>query len=225
MGKVLSSRWTKAAAFLLCLVPLGLLGWRVLLLAQTGYEPHLTANPIEYITHFTGDWTIRFLLITLSITPLRKLLKQPKLVRYRRMLGIFAFAYLCLHFMTWFWFDKSFHWQEMWADILKRRFITVGMAGFLMLLPLAITSTAGWVRRLGFVNWQRLHRLIYFAALAGVIHYYWLVKSDVRLPLLYGAILGILMSYRAAMWLKPAPKRGVAHVQATTTQNTASLQD
>jgi len=224
MGKVLSSRWTKAAIFVLCLVPLGLLGYRVLLLAQTGYEPHLTANPIEYITHFTGDWTIRFLLITLSITPLRKLGNQPKLARYRRMLGLFAFAYGCVHFTTWFWFDKSFNLSDMWADIEKRRYITVGMAGFLMILPLAITSTAGWVRRLGFVKWQRLHRLIYFAALAGVIHYYWLVKSDVRLPLMYGAIWGILMLCRAAFRLQPAPAKRTVMRRATT-PNTASLQD
>lgn len=223
MSKVLSSRWTKAAVFAFCLVPLGLLGWRVLLLAETGYEPHLTANPIEYITHFTGDWTMRFLLISLSITPLRKLLNLPKLARYRRMLGLFAFSYGCLHFMTWFWFDKSFNLADMWADIEKRRYITVGMAGFLLILPLAITSTAGWVRRLGFVKWQRLHRAVYFACLAGVIHYYWLVKSDVRLPLMYGAILAILMLCRAALWLESAPKRTI--VRRVTTPSTATLPD
>jgi len=224
MGKVLSSRWTKAAVFVLCLVPLGLIGYRVLVLAQTGYEPHLTANPIEYITHFTGDWIMRFLLICLAITPLRKLGNQPKLARYRRMFGLFAFAYSCVHFTTWFWFDKSFNVSDMWADIEKRRYITVGMAGFLMILPLAITSTAGWVRRMGFVKWQRLHRLIYFAALAGVIHYYWLVKSDVRLPLMYGAILGILMLCRAAFWLEPAPQKSAARPRATT-PSTVTLRD
>jgi sulfoxide reductase heme-binding subunit YedZ len=224
MGKVLSSRWTKPAVFLLCLVPLALLCWRVLLLVQTGYEPHLTANPIEYITHFTGDWTLRFLLITLSITPLRKYFNQPKLARYRRMLGLFAFAYVCVHFSIWLVFDKFFNLAEMWKDIEKRRYITVGMAGFVMLLPLAITSTAGWVRRLGYVKWQRLHRLIYFAALAGVIHYYWLVKSDVRLPLMYGAILGILMLYRGAIWLQPAPQKR-SPARTATSPNTATLPD
>jgi sulfoxide reductase heme-binding subunit YedZ len=151
---------------------------------------------VEYITHDTGNWTIRFLLITLAVTPLRKILNQPKLVRYRRMLGLFAFFYVCLHFMTWFILDKSFSLSDMWADVVKRRFITAGMSGFALLLPLAITSTAGWVRRLGFAQWQRLHRLIYFAALAGVIHYYWLVKSDIRLPVMYGAILLVLLAYR-----------------------------
>jgi len=223
MGKVLSSPWTKAAVFVVSLVPLALLGWRCLQLWQTGYQPDLTANPIEYITHYTGDWTMRFLLISLSITPLRKLANLPKLARYRRMLGLFAFAYGCLHLMTWVWFDKFFSLPDMWADVQKRRYITVGMAAFLMILPLAITSTAGWVRRLGFMKWQRLHRLVYFACLAGVIHYYWLVKSDVRLPLMYGAILGILMLCRWALWMESAPKRTV--VRRVTTPSTATLPD
>src|SRR5882672_3176560 len=200
MGKVLSSKWTKAFAFLLCLVPLFLLGWR-------GYHQKLGANPIEKITHTTGDWTIRFLLITLSVTPFRKLLNQPKLARFRRMLGLFAFFYGCLHLTTWIWLDKFFDLKEMWADVVKRRFITVGMLAFVMLIPLAITSTNGWVRRLGFVRWQRLHRLVYFSALAGVIHYYWLVKSDVRLPLLYGGILAVLMTYRLGAWMLSKSKK------------------
>jgi methionine sulfoxide reductase heme-binding subunit len=193
MNQVLSSRGTKASLFLLCLVPLLLLGWR-------GYHNELGANPIEYITHKTGDWTLRFLLITLSVTPFRKLLNQPKLARFRRMLGLFAFFYGCLHLTTWVWLDKFFDLHEMWKDVVKRRFITVGMTGFVLMIPLAITSTAGWVRRLGFVRWQRLHRLVYFSALAGVIHYYWLVKSDVRLPLLYAGILTLLLGYRAVVW-------------------------
>jgi methionine sulfoxide reductase heme-binding subunit len=224
-GRILSSRWTRVIVFALGLVPLSFLAWPLYQLFTTGYSPDLTANPIEYITHYTGDWTIRFLLITLCITPLRKLLNQPKLVRYRRMLGLFAFFYVCLHFLTWLVLDKFFNLHEMWADILKRRYITVGMLGFLMLLPLAITSTAGWVRRLGFAKWQRLHRLIYFAGLAGVIHYYWLVKSDVRLPLMYGAMLAVLMLYRFVQWTKAAPKRAAAGQRAATTPNTASLPD
>ncbi len=204
MGKVLSSKWTKVFAFPLCLVPFFQLGWRA-------YHQELGANPIEKITHTTGDWTIRFLLITLSVTPLRKLLNQPKLARFRRMLGLFAFFYGCLHLMTWMWLDKFFDVREMWQDVVKRRFITVGMLAFVCLIPLAITSTAGWVRRLGFVRWQRLHRLIYFSALAGVIHYYWLVKSDVRLPLLYGGILAVLMTYRLVVWtLSKNAKRNAA---------------
>jgi sulfoxide reductase heme-binding subunit YedZ len=173
----------------------------------------LGPNPIEYITHGTGDWTLRFLLITLAITPLRRILKQPGLIRFRRMLGIFAFFYACLHLTTWLWLDKFFDPQEMVADIAKRRFITMGMLGFLLLLPLALTSTAGWIRRLG-KNWRRLHRLIYASALAGVIHYWWLVKSDIRLPLLYGVILVVLLSLRLVKARRSAPAEGKAPVEA-----------
>jgi sulfoxide reductase heme-binding subunit YedZ len=215
MRKLLSSPWTKAFLFLLCLVPVARLGWKF-------YRQDLGANPVEFITHATGDWIIRFLLITLSVTPLRKLLNLPPLARFRRMFGLFAFFYGCLHFMTWFWLDKSFDFSEMGKDILKRRFITVGMTGLALMLPLALTSTAGWVRRLGFERWQRIHRLVYFSALAGVIHYYWLVKSDVRLPLLYGGILAILMAYRITIWLRSAPRRVPAK---STTPNTAYLRD
>jgi methionine sulfoxide reductase heme-binding subunit len=215
MKKVLSNRWTKVVLFVFCLVPLAWLGWRA-------YKQNLTANPIEYITHFTGDWTIRFLLITLAVTPLRKLFNQPQLARFRRMLGLFAFFYGCLHLMTWLGLDKFFDISEMWKDVIKRRFITAGMTAFLLMLPLAITSTAGWVRRLGFVRWQRLHRLIYFSALAGVVHYYWLVKSDVRLPLMYGAIWAALMLYRAAVWFRARPH---AQARRVTIPSTASLPD
>ncbi|HTW66586.1 MAG TPA: protein-methionine-sulfoxide reductase heme-binding subunit MsrQ [Bryobacteraceae bacterium] len=229
LGRILSSRWTKVVLFAACLVPILLLAWPLFILVTSGYSPELTANPIEYITHYTGTWTIRFLLIALSITPLRKIFNQPKLARYRRMLGLFAFFYVCLHFLIWFVLDKFFSFPDMWADILKRPYITVGMAGFAMLIPLAVTSTAGWVRRIGFMKWQRLHRLAYFAALAGVIHYYWLVKSDVRLPLMYAGILGVLMLYRLAT-RKPAPHRSAAARAASgkspaTTPNTASLPD
>jgi sulfoxide reductase heme-binding subunit YedZ len=183
------SRWTKALVFALCLIPLANLIWRF-------EHQDLTANPIEFITHRTGDWTLRFLLITLSITPLRSFLNQPQLIRFRRMLGLFAFFYGCLHFATWIKLDKDFDTQDMWDDIVKRRFITMGMAGLLMMAPLAVTSTGGWVRRLGYRRWQMLHRLIYACALAGVIHYYWGVKSDIRLPVLHGVILVILLAHR-----------------------------
>jgi sulfoxide reductase heme-binding subunit YedZ len=193
-------RWIKVLVFALCFWPLGALAWR-------GYQQDLTANPIEFITHATGDWTLRFLLITLAITPLRRITGMPDLIRFRRMLGLFAFFYGVLHLITWAWLDRFFDPQEMWADVLKRRFITAGMAGFLAMLPLAFTSTAGWIRRLGGRAWQRLHRLIYVSAAAGVVHYYWLVKSDIREPLLYGSLLGILLAYRAAVRLAKAPQR------------------
>jgi methionine sulfoxide reductase heme-binding subunit len=194
VNSVLTSKWTKVAVFLLCLGPLFLLIWRAL-------HHDLTANPIEFITHFTGDWTIRFLIITLAVTPLRKILRLPQLIRFRRMFGLFAFLYVCLHFSTWIGLDKFFDFSEMWKDVQKRRFITVGFIGFVLMIPLAITSTAGWIRRLGGKRWQSLHRAIYFSAIAGVIHYYWLVKSDVRKPLQYAFLVGILLAWRLGAWI------------------------
>ena len=188
-------RVLKVAAFAACLGPLAALGWKA-------YQHALGANPIEVITHATGDWTLRFLLITLAITPLRKLLKQPWLIRFRRMFGLFAFFYVSLHFLTYIWLDKFFDLHDMLADIAKRRFITVGFAGFLLLIPLALTSTAGWIRRLGGKRWQALHRLIYLSAIAGVIHYIWLVKADLRKPLQYAFILAVLLAYRVIVWFR-----------------------
>jgi sulfoxide reductase heme-binding subunit YedZ len=194
-------RWIKVAVFVACLVPLGLLAW-------AAYTQNLGANPIEKITHATGDWTLRFLLITLSITPLRKLLRVPWLIKFRRMLGLFAFFYGCLHFTTYIWLDKFFNLHEILADVAKRKFITVGFTAFILLIPLAATSTAGWIRRLGGKRWQALHRLIYFSAIAGVIHYVWLVKADIREPLEYGAILALLLGYRVVMWIRSIRKPG-----------------
>ncbi|HYL68259.1 MAG TPA: protein-methionine-sulfoxide reductase heme-binding subunit MsrQ [Candidatus Limnocylindria bacterium] len=171
------------------------------MLVARAVQGRLTANPIEFITHTTGDWTLRFLVITLAITPARKILRQPQLIRFRRMLGLFAFFYACLHFSTWIGLDKFFDWTEMWKDVQKRRFITVGFTGFVLMIPLAITSTAGWIRRLGGMRWQMLHRAIYASAIAGVIHYYWLVKSDVRKPLQYAAMVGVLLAWRLGSWI------------------------
>jgi methionine sulfoxide reductase heme-binding subunit len=189
MHALLNSKWSKPLVFLLCLLPLAALGWRAL-------HGELTANPIEFITHATGDWTLRFLIITLLVTPFRKILQLPELIRFRRMLGLFAFFYACLHFTTYIWLDKFFDLSEVWKDIAKRKYITVGFAAFLLLIPLAITSTARWIRRLGGKRWQMLHRLIYFSAALGVIHYYWLVKSAVFTPLTYGAIVAVLLLWR-----------------------------
>lgn len=186
-------RWFKPVVFLACLGPLARLGWKA-------YMGLLGANPIEVITHSTGDWLLTFLLITLAITPLRKLIHQPWLIRYRRMFGLFAFFYGVLHFVTYVWLDKFFDLHEMLADVAKRRFITVGFTGFLLLIPLALTSTRGWIRRLGGKQWQALHRLIYISAIAGIIHYYWLVKADVRKPLEYGFVLSLLLGYRLWGW-------------------------
>ncbi len=175
--------------FAFCLAPLGWLAWRA-------WHSDLTANPIEYITHLTGDWTIRFIVFTLTITPLRKLLRLPELIRFRRMLGLFAFFYGSLHFLTWLGLDKLFDIKEIAQDLSGRPFIIAGSLGLLFMLPLAITSTKGWIRRLGIKRWQLLHRLIYAAAIAGVVHYYWLVKSDIRLPAFYGVLVAILLASR-----------------------------
>jgi len=194
MRALLTSKWTKIVVFLVCLIPLGMLVWR-------GLNNGLGANPVEFIQLTTGRWTLRFLVFTLCVTPFRKVLKLPDLIRFRRMLGLFAFSYLCIHFLTYLVLDQSLDLSAIWKDVAKRPFITVGFLGFLLLLPLAITSTAGWIRRLGGKRWQALHRAIYFAAVCGVIHYYWKVKSDVRMPLFYGALVGILLLSRLGDWL------------------------
>lgn len=195
MSIVKSLRWIKVIVFVACLLPLARLGWK-------GYTGNLGANPIEVITHSTGDWTLIFLLVTLAVTPLRKLTGQLWLIRFRRMFGLFAFFYVCLHFLTYIWLDKFFDVHAMLADVAKRRFITVGFTGFVLLIPLAVTSTAGWIRRLGGRRWNLLHRLIYLSAMAGVIHYYWLVKADVRKPLQYATVLAVLLGYRLTVWAK-----------------------
>ena len=201
MRSLLTRKWFKPVVFLACLSPLGFL-------AARAYKGQLSANPVEFVQHFTGDWTLRFLLITLAVTPLRRLLNLPDLIRLRRMLGLFAFLYVCLHFLTYLGPDQAFDLHGMWKDVAKRPFITVGFLGFVLLIPLALTSTKNWIRRLGGKRWQALHRLIYVTAICGVAHYYWLVKSDHRLPLLYGAILAVLLLYRLASSLfKPQPSK------------------
>ncbi len=187
-------RWIKAVVFVLCLVPVLWLGWRF-------WNQDLTANPLEFLQHQTGDWALRMLVATLAITPLRKLLHMPSLIRYRRMLGLFAFFYACLHFLTYLVFDKLFDVQEIVKDVAKRPFITVGFLALVLMLPLAVTSTAGWIRRMGGKRWQMLHRAIYISAIAGGVHYYWLVKSDVRKPLFYLGLVVLLLAYRLAVWL------------------------
>jgi sulfoxide reductase heme-binding subunit YedZ len=181
----------KAAVFAASLIPL-------VLLAYYAYTGNLGANPIEVITHWTGDSTIIFLLITLTVTPLRRLAGWNDAIKFRRMLGLFAFFYACLHFTTYFWLDQFFDFRGIVKDVAKRPFITVGFASFILLIPLALTSTAGMVRRLG-KRWQKLHRLIYVAAAGGVVHYWWLVKKDIRWPLAYGAVLVLLLGFRLAI--------------------------
>jgi sulfoxide reductase heme-binding subunit YedZ len=192
-------RITKVVIFLAALVPLGRLAWKA-------FHGGLGANPVEVITHSTGDWTLILILTTLSITPLRKLTKQYWLIGVRRMIGLFAFFYGCLHFTTYIWLDKSFDVHEMIKDVYKRPFITAGFTAFVLMIPLALTSTKGWIRRLG-KNWQRLHRLIYVTGIAAVIHYIWLVKADLRKPLQYAFVLGVLLLYRVVVLIAAARRK------------------
>jgi methionine sulfoxide reductase heme-binding subunit len=189
-------RGLKVLAFVLCLVPLAQL-------VGKGLTDELGANPIEVITHSTGLWTLTFLMITLAVTPLRKLTRQLWLIRFRRMVGLFAFFYGSLHLMTYVWLDKFFDVHDMIRDIGQRRFITVGFAGFVLLIPLALTSTRKMIVRLGGKRWQRLHRLIYVSALAGVVHFWWLVKKDITQPEIYAVVLAALLGYRLVVWLRP----------------------
>jgi len=179
----------KAALFLAGLLPLLRLGWY-------GYSGQLGANPIEFITRSLGTWTLVLLLITLSITPLRKLSGWPWLIKLRRMAGLFAFFYALLHFITYIWLDQFFDLNAIIKDVIKRPFITIGFAAFILLIPLAITSTNAMMKRLGGKRWQQLHRLVYLSAIFAVVHYWWLVKKDITQPLIYAVILTALLGYR-----------------------------
>jgi len=187
----------KVFIFLLALVPLTLL-------IMDGIKGNLGANPVEEITHRTGDWVLNFLLITLAVTPLRKITGWHWMLRLRRMLGLYAFFYVLLHFTTYIWLDRFFVFDEIGKDIAKRPYITVGFACFMLLIPLAVTSTNAMVRRLGAKRWQRMHKMIYGIAIGGVLHYLWLVKSDIVVPLAYGLILTLLLILRTpsiSKWL------------------------
>ena len=183
----------------------------VLYLAWAAWQAQLGANPIEAITHETGDWTLRFLVITLCVTPLRRITGVNELISFRRMLGLFAFFYGSLHFLTYIWLDKFFDLHEVVKDVYKRPFITAGFTAFVLLIPLAITSTKGWIRRLG-KKWALLHRLIYASAVIGIIHYIWLVKKDVRRPIIYGVIVGILLLWRAGVWILKRQKTNSSRI-------------
>lgn len=179
----------KPVVFLACLIPFGMLGYNI-------YIDNLGANPIETITLETGTWALRFLVITLLITPLRKLTGAHWLLRLRRMFGLYVFFYASLHFITFIWFDHFFDITEMLMDIVERPFITVGFACYLMLIPLALTSTNKMIKRLGGRRWQLLHRLVYVIAAGSVLHYFWKVKFDTRAPIIYAAIFAVLLLYR-----------------------------
>lgn len=190
------NRWwiLKPAVFLACLAPAVWLAWA----AMTG---NLSANPVDDITDATGRWTLRFLLITLAITPLRRIASCNSLIRLRRMTGLFAFFYSVLHLIRYVWLDHLFAWDEMAQDIVKRPYITAGLVSFIAMIPLAVTSTKNWIARLGGKRWQRLHRLIYISTGAGVLHYLWLVKLDIQRPAAYGVVLGVLLGARVLIRL------------------------
>ena len=183
----------KALAFCAALIPLARLA-----AGAAWYPEWLGANPAEYITRSTGDWTLRFLLLTLAVTPLRKLTGWHTLARFRRMLGLYAFFYGMVHLSSYLTFDHAFDLTEIVKDILKRPFITVGFTTLVLMLPLTVTSTNKMVRRLGAKRWMALHRLVYLIAPLGVTHFWWMVKKDVTEPALYAAVLAVLLGYRLA---------------------------
>jgi sulfoxide reductase heme-binding subunit YedZ len=198
-------KWIKIPVFLLCLVPLANLVWK-------GFHRGLTANPLEYVRNSTGFWTLVFLCVTLAVTPLRRLLHRNELIRFRRMIGLFAFFYSVLHFVTYIWFEESFDFAAMLEDVAQRPFITAGFIAFVLMIPLALTSTSGMVRRLGGKRWALLHRLIYLSAIAGVVHFWWKVKSDITIPLRFAVVVAILLGYRviaAAMKQSKQPAKQV----------------
>lgn len=206
-------RFLKPLVFVAALGPVGYLVYGVL--ADT-----LGANPVDAITDETGTWTLRFLVLTLLVTPLRKWTGWNVLIRFRRMLGLFAFFYGTLHFLTYIWLDQFFALDEVAADIVKRPFITVGFTAFVLMIPLAITSTAGWIRRLGGKRWNLLHKLIYLSAICGVIHYWWLVKADITRPARYAVIVAILLAARA--WFAYNARHAVTSRAVTATARRVS---
>lgn len=184
------------ALHFLCWLPLArlLLAWQ---------RDDLTANPIEFLTHSTGTWALVILLASLTITPLRKIKALNWTIKWRKILGLYSFLYVCLHLLTYLWLDHFFDWARIGEDIAKRPYVTVGFAAFVLLVPLALTSNKFSLRKLTGKRWQQLHRLVYAAAIGGVVHYYWLVKADVREPLLYGGVLAVLLGIRIFYKLKP----------------------
>jgi sulfoxide reductase heme-binding subunit YedZ len=182
----------KALLFVVSLIPLMRLCW-------FAYSDQLGANPIELITRSLGTWTLVFLMVTLSITPLRKISGWNWLIKLRRMAGLYAFFYALLHFITYIWLDQFFDVAAILKDVIKRPFITIGFAAFVLLIPLAVTSNNAMIKKLGGKRWQLLHKLVYSIAIFAVIHYWWLVKKDITQPLIYASVLSVLLAYRIYM--------------------------
>jgi methionine sulfoxide reductase heme-binding subunit len=186
-------RVIKPVVFLACLGPLA---W----LVYNAFWGDLGANPVELITNTTGIWTLRFIAVTIAITPIRWVTKWNPIINFRRMIGLFAFFYGTLHFLIYFILDRSLIFDDLWEDIVKRPYITVGFTGFVLMIPLALTSTTAWIRRLGGARWNLLHKLVYVTAVLGVIHYWWKVKLDVTDPMIYAGIVSVLLGSRVARW-------------------------
>jgi methionine sulfoxide reductase heme-binding subunit len=201
LGGRTATRILKPLVFVVCLLPLA---WLVYGLFTGRYT-----NPAEELELETGKWTLKLLAITLAITPMRQLSGMNWLVKYRRMLGLFVFFYAIIHMSCYVVFDQYFAWGEIGKDILERKYITMGMLALLTLIPLAITSTKGWIRRLGGKRWNKLHRLIYVTAVAGTIHYFWSVKKDTFWPFVYLTVFAVLLGYRLVRWRMDAAKAGV----------------
>ncbi len=200
-------RYLKPALFLACLGPAAWLVYGAFLGGDLG------VNPVETITNYTGIWTMRLIAISLAVSPLRWLTGWNRIIQYRRMLGLFAFFYGTLHFLTYFVLDHSLVFAGLWDDVVKRPYITAGFTAFMLMVPLAITSTQGWIRRLGGRNWNLLHRLVYATALLAVLHYWWKVKLDTSSPALYAVIMGTLLgarAWKAMMRRRSAPPAGRA---------------
>lgn len=194
MNRIWTHKWSKTVVFALCLAPLVWLGW----LWQNN---ELGINRIETVARYTGDWTLRFLVGVLCITPLRRLPGQSSLIRFRRMLGLFTFFYGCLH--AWHYFEVDAQWNKdiLWEDLTTRKFFLAGLLGLVVMVPLAATSWAGAIRRLGGRRWQQVHRLVYVAAIAGVVHYYWQGKAALWEPVYWGVGVGVLLAYRTGHWI------------------------
>ncbi len=211
-------RWLRAALFLICLGPFAQLVYNAL-------TDNLGANPIDAITLHTGSWGLIFLIAALSVTPLRKISGWNGLIKFRRMLGLFAFFYLTLHLMTFVVLDHFFDFNAIVKDVMKRPYVTAGFTGFVLLIPLAITSTKGMIRRLG-KKWQQVHRLVYIAAIAGVIHFYWLVKADIRRPVQYGFALALVLGYRlfpsVSKAIRRSPARSSISLRTNSTHSSPS---
>jgi sulfoxide reductase heme-binding subunit YedZ len=207
----------KVVVHALALLPALWLGLKIRDVAATGSNA-LGADPVASIEHFLGLWALRFLMLVLAITPLRQLTGQAVLVRFRRMLGLYVFCYASLHFAAYLGLDLRGYWTTIFEEIAKRPYITVGFTAWLLLVPLAITSTTGWIRRLG-RNWARLHKLVYAIGVLAVLHFWWLVKSDIREPALYAAILATLLGWRARKSV--AARRRVAAPAVSPANRTA----